>query len=298
MFNVFDKNMKQVQLPSDSLKYGILGTELYLSSISRRVTSEEVPGLPGTVRTHVNDGTRTIDMRIIIHAMDEHDFKLKRNRLYTFFRRLGDFYISEEYEPNKLLKVSLDESYLPENPVGVANWSRIEIPLSIVGMPYRVSRYSSMDIHNNDIQFDGKWSAGMHLPAVGMTEDGILMDYQYVFENQANIEVFNPSDIDLYIKQHLDCKIEFECLQSMSEIRLLDGLSNEFVFTDDLVTGDIVTIEGHRIKKNGKFDAGKFNDVYPTLLSNFDEVYQQYSINEMQVSAGVKVTFDFRYKYD
>ena len=305
MFNVFDKNMQQVQLPSDSLKYGILGTELYLSSISRRVTSEEVPGLPGTVRTHVNDGTRTIDMRIIIHAMDEHDFKLKRNRLYTFFRRLGDFYISEEYEPNKLLKVSLDESYLPENPVGVANWSRIEIPLSIVGLPYRVSRYTSMDIHNNDIQFDGKWSAGMHLPAVGETVDGIYMDYQYVFENQTNIEVFNPSDIDLYVKQHLDCKIEFECLSDMSEIRLLDDLSKEFVFRDStLKAGDIVTIEGHRVKKNGSFvpadsnGSHPFNDVYPTLLSNYDEVYQQYSINEMQVSAGVKVSFDFRYKYD
>ena len=98
--------------------------------------------------------------------------------------------------------------------------------------------------------------------------------------------------------QHLDFKIKFECLQAMNEIRLLDAKSKEFVFTDNLKTGDVVEIEGHRIRKNGQLSAAKFNDVYPTLLKNYNEVYQQYSINEMRVSAGVKVSFDFRYKYD
>ena len=230
--------------------------------------------------------------------LDSYDYRLKRNRLYTFFRRLGDFYVAEYHEPNKLLKVSVDESFIPERPQGLSMWGQLDIPLSIIGQPYRISRYTSMDIHNNDIQFDGKWSAGMHLPAVGETKDGITFDYQYVFENQTNIQVFNPSDIDLYVKQHLDCTITMKCLQPMSKLRLLDATSKEFVFTDNLKTGDVVTIEGHRIKKNGKLDAGKFNDVYPTLLSNFDEVYGKYSINEMQVSAGVAITFNFRYKYD
>ena len=138
----------------------------------------------------------------------------------------------------------------------------------------------------------------MHLPAVGDTENGILFDYKYVFENQRDIKVFNPSDIDLYVKQHLDFKIKFELLQNRSDIRLLDAKSKEFVFTDSLKAGDVVEIEGHRIRKNGVLSAEKFNDVYPTLLSNYNEVYQQYSINEMRVSAGVRVTFDFRYKYD
>lgn len=298
MFKIYDLNFKEIPLPTDQFNYGLRGLDLFLSSINRRVTTEDLPGVPGTSRTHVSDGTREVSIRALIKAMDTHDYRLKRNRVFSFFRQLGDFYVAESHEPNKLLKVSVDESYIPERPDGMRAWAEFEVPLEIVGQPYRISRYTSLDIHNNDIQFDGKWSAGMHLPAIDTTEDGILMDYQYVFTNQTSIEVFNPSDIDLYIKQHLDCKIEFECLTDMSEIRLLDGLSKEFVFTDDLVTGDVLTIEGHRIWKNGVRADVKFNEVYPTLLSNYNEVYQQYSINEMQVSAGVKVSFDFRYKYD
>ena len=116
--------------------------------------------------------------------------------------------------------------------------------------------------------------------------------------DSTDISVYNPSDIDLYIKQHLDFKIKFECLQSMSRIRLLDADSNEFVFTDTLVTGDVVEIEGHRIRKNGQLSAAKFNDVYPILKSGYSEVYQEYSMNKIRVSAGLKVTFDFRPKYD
>ncbi|OZT77108.1 phage tail domain-containing protein [Salinicoccus roseus] len=295
---LYDLNFNEVRLPEDSLGFRVHALELNLSSIDEENNFESIPGMPGQSLIYSRQGTRDVSLDLFIHAKDNHDYNLKRNRLYTLFRRMGVFFIASMQEPNKLLKVKVDGRYAPALMSRRQDVAEVEIPLAIIGQPYRISRYTSMDIHKNDIQFDGKWSAGMHLPAVGTTEDGIYMDYQYVFENQTNIEVFNPSDIDLYIKQHLDCKIEFECLTDMSEIRLLDALSKEFVFIDDLVAGDVVTIEGHRIKKNGQFDAGKFNDVYPTLLSNFDEVYQQYSINEMQVSAGVKVSFDFRYKYD
>ncbi|WP_271396889.1 phage tail domain-containing protein [Salinicoccus roseus] len=304
---LYDANFNAVSLPHDTILesgekkfgYSVHALGVNLSSIDEVNTFETVPGVPGQSLIHNNKGTRDVSLDLFIRARDDYDYNLKLNRLYTFLRRLGVFFIASAQEPNKLLKVKVEGRYTPTRSFTERrDISEVNVPLSIVGQPYRISRYTSMDIHNNDIQFDGKWSAGMHLPAVDETVNGITMDYQYVFENQTDIQVFNPSDIDMYVKQHLDCKIEFECLQSMSEIRLLDGLSKEFVFTDDLVAGDVVTIEGHRIKKNGQLDAGKFNDVYPTLLSNFDEVYQQYSVNEMQVSAGVKVKFDFRYKYD
>jgi len=298
MFKIYDLNFKEIPLPTDQYGYGLRGLDLFLSSINRRVTTEDIPGIAGTNRIHTMDGTREVSIRALIKAMDTHDYRLKRNRVFSFFRQLGDFYVAEAHEPNKLLKVSVDDSYLPERPDGMRAWAEFEVPLSVVGQPYRISRYTSMDIHNNDIQFDGKWSAGMHLPAVGDSVDGITFDYKYVFENQRDIKVFNPSDIDLYVKQHLDFKIKFELLQNRSDIRLLDAKSKEFVFTDSLKTGDVVEIEGHRIRKNGVLSAAKFNDVYPTLLSNYNEVYQQYSVNEVRVSAGVKVSFDFRYKYD
>lgn len=292
MFKIYDLKFKEIKLPVDKYGYGLKGLDLYFSSIGRRVTSEELPGVPGTNRIHEVDDTRTADIRALIVANNTQDYRLKRNRVYSFFRQIGIFYVADKYEPNKLLKVAIDDSYMPERPDGLTIWGELDIPLSVVGQPYRISRHTTLDIHNdNGLTRDGNWSRGMHLTRNAN-------DKQYVFNNQTDIEVYNPSDIDLYVKQHLDCKIRFECLQSMSRIRLLDHLSNEFIFTDSLVAGDVVTIEGHRIKKNGKLSAEKFNDVYPTLVKGYTEVYQEYTMNKIKVNAGLKVTFDFRPKYD
>lgn len=289
MFKIYDLNFKEVPLPRDNLGYGLKGLDLFISSIGKKVTEEELPGLPGTNRIHEVDGTRTADIRALIVAMNTHDYRLKRNRVYSFFRQLGHFYIAETHEPNKLLKVSVDESFIPERPDGLRIWGNLDIPLSIVGQPYRISRYTTLELQ--DLKRDGKWSRGMHL-----RRDTAYQ--QYVFNNITDINVYNPSDIDLYVKKHLDCKITFECLQSMSRISLLDHLSNEFIFTDSLVAEDRVTIEGHRIRKNGQLAAAKFNDVYPTLVKGYSEVYQEYTMNKIKVSPGLKVTFDFRAKYD
>lgn len=289
MFKIYDLNFREISLPSDNFRYGLRGLDLFISSIGRRVTTENIPGLPGTNRTHEVDDTRTADIRALIVSSNTHDYRLKRNRVYSYFRQLGHFYIAESHEPNKLLKVAVDESYIPERPDGLRVWGNLDIPLSIVGQPYRISRHTSIELQN--LKRDGKWSRGMHLRRDAEYQ-------QYVFNNVTNIEVYNPSDIDLYSKQHLDFKIKFECLQSMSRISLLDSDSNEFIFTDNLVTGDVVEIEGHRIKKNGQLAAAKFNDVYPTLKGGYSEVYQQYSMNKIKVSPGLKVTFDFRAKYD
>lgn len=295
---IYDLNMKKIKLPEDALGFKVHALDLILSSIDEVNTFETIPGMPGQSLIYESNGMRDVSLNLFIRAMDEHDYNLKRNRLYSFFRQLGVFFIASALEPNKLLKVKNGPRYTPQLLDRMKEYGEVDINLEIVGQPYRISRYTSLNIHNNDIQFDGKWSPGMHLPPKGTTVDGLLFDYKYVFNNETTLMVYNPSDINLYVKHHLDVKIKFECLQSMNQIRLLDALSNEFVFTDDLKAGDVVEIEGHRIKKNGQLSGGHANDVYPTLLSDYSEVYQKYSKNRVIVSAGLKVTVDMRFKYD
>ena len=288
-FIIYDLNFRKIDLPQDVLGYGVQAQSFELSSISRKTIIDDIPGMPGVNRSHSMDDIREVSISFHLTAMSIPDSKLKRNRIYTFFRQLGTFYIADAYEPNKLLKVAADAAYTPSRIANISQIKEVNIPLEIVGQPYRISRHTSLELQ--DLKRDGKWSRGMHL----RRDDAYN---QYVFNNQTDIEVYNPSDIDLYIKQHLDFKIKFECLQSMNRISLLDSDSNEFIFTDSLVTGDIVEIEGHRIKKNGVLSAAKFNDVYPTLKGGYSEVYQEYSMNKIKVSPGLKVTFDFRPKYD
>lgn len=291
-FIIYDLNFRKIDLPQDVLGYGVQAQTLEISSIGRKTITDDVPGMPGVNRTHSMDDNRQASVSFHLTAMSIPDSKLKQNRIYTFFRQLGAFYIADAYEPNKLLKVAADAEYTPSRIANIAQIKEVTIPLEIVGKPYRISRLTTLDIHNDaGLVRDGDWGRGMHLTRSSH-------DKQYVFTNQTDIEVYNPSDIDLYIKQHLDFKIKFECLQSMSRISLLDADSNEFVFTDSLVAGDVVEIEGHRIRKNGQLAAAKFNDVYPILKSGYSEVYQEYSMNKLKVSAGLKVTFDFRPKYD
>ena len=291
-FIIYDLSYRKIELPKDVLGNGVQSQLLEISSIGRKTITEELSGISGTSRIHVMDNTRSASITFYLTAMTNADARLKTNRMYTFFRQLGVFYIADAHEPNKLLKVSVDSEYTPSRIGNISLIKEVEIELEIVGQPYRISRFTTLDIHEDSgIVRDGDWGRGMNLTREGEKQN-------YVFNNQTNISVYNPSDIDLFIKQHLDFKIKFECLQSMSRISLLDANSKEFIFTDSLVTGDIVEIEGHRVKKNGILSAAKFNDVYPTLKSGHSEVYQTYSMNNIKVSAGLKVTFDFRPKYD
>src|SRR5690625_7497113 len=83
----------------------------------------------------------------MINSMNSTDYKLKRDRVYAFFKGLGSFYVTETQQGNKLLKVRVVEQYMPERID--RRVSTLDIPLQIDGQRYWISRFKTMDLHNN-----------------------------------------------------------------------------------------------------------------------------------------------------
>ena len=90
---------------------------------------------------------------------DTEDWRLKRDVVYKFFRRLGAFYIAEQYQPHKLLKVVVDGNYNVDRPI--TRWGLSEIPLKVLDTPFKRSLYTSLTLNDEGAQFNDKWSAGM-----------------------------------------------------------------------------------------------------------------------------------------
>src|SRR5699024_4959303 len=85
-----------------------------VSSISQDVTEHTMQGVPGNLVTGVQDRDRDIALKARIKAMTSTDYRLKRDVMYSFFRDLGAFYVTESQQGNKLLKVRVVEQYMPE----------------------------------------------------------------------------------------------------------------------------------------------------------------------------------------
>src|SRR5699024_7243191 len=110
-FKIYDLGFNEIPLPIDDTGHGLHGLDVTVTSIEQEIT-----GRPGTITTGVRDNDRDISIQARIKAMNATDYRLKRDRVYAFFRSLGAFYITEIQQQNKLLLVRAVEKYTPERP--------------------------------------------------------------------------------------------------------------------------------------------------------------------------------------
>ncbi|MCA1029390.1 phage tail family protein, partial [Cytobacillus kochii] len=150
MFTIYDENFEAVPLPLDDLGYGLKALDVSISSVAQDINEHFISGIPGSVITGFTDSVREMSISARIKAKDTTDYRLKRDRVFAFFKRLGTFYITENTQANKLMKVRVIESYRLDRIENNQTFAIAEIPLKIIGQPYWISRFKSMDLHENN----------------------------------------------------------------------------------------------------------------------------------------------------
>ncbi|MCA1029391.1 phage tail family protein, partial [Cytobacillus kochii] len=150
MFKIYNEQFEEIPLPIDDLGYGLRGLDLNISSVAQEVTEHNVQGLSGSIQTGFRDASRDMNISARIKAKDTTDYRLKRDRVFAFFKRLGTFYITENTQANKLMRVRVIESYRFDRIENNQTFAIAEIPLKIIGQPYWISRFKSMDLHENN----------------------------------------------------------------------------------------------------------------------------------------------------
>src|SRR5699024_8986499 len=89
-----------------------------------------------------------------------------------FFRNLGVFFVAEEQQPFKLIKVIVNDDYDIDRQT--PEIAMPEIPLKIIDTPFKQSLHTTMDIDREGIRWNDKWAYGM-----GLSSDKAQWKYSF-----------------------------------------------------------------------------------------------------------------------
>lgn len=237
-FKIYDLNFKEVSLPKDRLGFGLNGLDINIGSIVYESIYATGSGADQLYKRIPKDRKVTIDF--FYTSKDIHDWSLKRDIIYSFFRKLGPFYIAEYFEPHKLLKVIVDDPYEIERVVDV--WGKATINLKVLDTPFKRSLYTSLTLNDEGAQFTGKWSAGM----------GILTDastWKYRFTNEQP-RFLNIGDTSIKLIREKDFYIHLLIDQDAQFVEIYDG-KNTFRYNKAVKAGNILLIKGSDVTLNG-----------------------------------------------
>ncbi len=291
LFQIYDLDFNPTPLPKDDLGYGLKGMWLEVSSIGQEITEHSAPGRPGNIITGVRDAERDMSVIAWLESMNSTDYLLKRDRVYSFFKDLGAFYITESRQGNKLMKVRVIDQYTPERPGGIQTLTILDIPLKIDGHPYWISRYTTMNLHNNKgIPANGNWSFGMNLD---VTPDNLI--YQY--ENARIFNIYNAGILLKTIQEKDNCEIRIDIKQNLTNFMVYDATGRAWEYNavkkNDwaLKNGDVIIFNGHDVRLNGTTIMERTNRYYPIIKKGINKF-------EIVGLSSFQITFDFRFKYN
>ena len=142
MFKIYDLNMKELPFPE-----GVKPLDIFVSSVNKRRLTEEFEGRSGTLNYGYDYGERSVDLSLWLEAHDTIDYRLIRSELYAFFDTHDVFYIEETRVPSRVLKVTIDESYIPER-INQTH-SSVEISCRTLDSVFWESKYTTLELHDS-----------------------------------------------------------------------------------------------------------------------------------------------------
>lgn len=157
MFKVYDSNFKEVKIPVDRLGFGSRALEINVGPVIYENVYSQSRRADTLVKRYAKD--RQVSIVLMVSGMDETDFRMKRDGLYSFFRKLGIFFVAEEQQPFKLIKVIVNDDY--EIDRQTPEIAMPEIPLKIIDTPFKQSLHTTGTIGSEGMLFNNKWAYGM-----------------------------------------------------------------------------------------------------------------------------------------
>ena len=282
MFKIYDLNYKEVSFPVDDLGFGLKSLDINVGPVIYENIYTSSSRADQLVKRYPKD--RDVSINAMFTAYDTVDWRLKRDRVYSFFRNLGVFYIAESYQPYKLLKVIVDESYEVDRPV--IRWGVLEIPLKIIDTPFKQSLHTTGTIGSEGMLFNNKWAYGM---GTWFAENY----WQYEF-NGVKPTFYNAGDEEVKLIQQKESLItlKINAVPTNGLIDIDDGTTT-FKLWYDFKVGDVIRIHGDKVTLNGKNVLGDTN-------FNFLTVKKGWNYWDVRGVPNLDYEFkiDFRYLYD
>ena len=179
MFKIYDLNMKELPFPE-----GVKPLDIFVGSVNKRRLTEEFEGRSGTLNYGYDYGERSVDLSLWLEAHDAIDYRLIRNELYAFFDTHDVFYIEETRVPSRVLKVTIDESYIPER-INQTH-SSVEISCRTLDSVFWETKYTTLELH------DSGYSALVEKYGLVDNIDDEKVQYRF---SENNFTVYNAGNV-------------------------------------------------------------------------------------------------------
>src|SRR5699024_2897968 len=134
--------MNEIPLPE-----GVKPLDIFVGSIAKERQTEAIPGRNGVVDYGTNYTERSVDLSMWIISSDTIDYRLLRNELYALFDTGNLFYISETNVPSRVLKVSVDEPYIPERITH--RHASVDVTCRTLDSVSWESKYTTLELHDS-----------------------------------------------------------------------------------------------------------------------------------------------------
>lgn len=180
-FTIFDPNMKKIDYP-----VGVLPLDFLVSAIEKERYVENIKGIPGPINYGFDYKDREVTLNFWLrHYHGEHDQKLLKSELYAMLDSQPYFYVSDDRLPTRVLKLAIDEPYLPDR-INGSNISTLEVKCQIIGLPFWRTKYTTQDIQSTEYSaFVEKYG----------TADGINIDLPNYSFTDSTFSVWNGGNV-------------------------------------------------------------------------------------------------------
>ena len=133
--------MKEIPFPD-----GVIPLEIFVGSVGKERTVDSVDGRSGVVDYGFNYTDRPVSLFLRIKAADAADFRLLRNEVFATFDVGSAFYVAEADVPSRVLKVVVDESYIPDRLT--EEYADFDINCRTLDSVFWESKYTTLELHD------------------------------------------------------------------------------------------------------------------------------------------------------
>lgn len=271
-FTIFDPNMNKIDYP-----VGVLPLDFLVSAIEKERYVENIKGIPGPIDYGFDYKDREVTLNFWLrHYHGEHDQKLLKSELYAMLDSQPYFYVSDDRLPTRVLKLAVDEPYLPDR-INGSNISTLEFKCQIIGLPFWRTKYTTQDIETKGFEAIAE--------QFGLA-DGLNIDYPKYTFTENKFTVWNGGNVTLD-PRNMPLKIKIKHLLTDGNFKLTNKTTGETFEYYAPRTGNTVDLDGVQA-----FVGYQLNRLRETNRKYISIVP---GINEIEYSGGTMddIQFDF-----
>lgn len=233
-------------------------------------------GYNGFIDAGTTFAGRTMRADLYYSAYDEYDFMLRRNMVFRVFDSQEPFYLYESRLPDRRWLVKLASKYSVERQ-RIYGFFEVEF---VSPSPYA----ESIGLPSDDFTFDGLWEFGMGIP---------FDDFSYEHTTRS-FSIWNLGDVMVDSRSYNEyiAPLTIQYVGASSGLTITNRTTGDvWRYNGTSITGDVITLEGDRSRKNGTSIYGQTNRGRLRLKPGENEFVVSGTIGDF------RVLFDFRFLF-